>query len=143
MGRIANKRDVLAGLMFVGIGLGALAVATGYRMGTPVRMGAGFFPVLLSGLLVFLGVVVAWGGLRSGEAAAPRLAWRPLLVIAGSVALFAVMLDRAGLVPQVLSRATVPFGPVMTARAALLEARGLIEPGQRYEELVVVGAHRG
>ena len=98
MGRIANKRDVLAGLMFVGIGLGALAVATGYRMGTPVRMGAGFFPVLLSGLLVFLGVVVAWGGLRSGEAAAPRLAWRPLLVIAGSVALFAVMLDRAGLV---------------------------------------------
>ena len=40
MGRIANKRDVLAGLMFVGIGLGALAVATGYRMGTPVRMGA-------------------------------------------------------------------------------------------------------
>ena len=43
-------------------------------------------------------LVVAWGGLRSGEAAAPRLAWRPLLVIAGSVALFAVMLDRAGLV---------------------------------------------
>ena len=41
---------------------------------------------------------VAWGGLRSGEAAAPRLAWRPLLVIAGSVALFAVLLDRAGLV---------------------------------------------
>ena len=94
----SNKRDVLAGLMFVGIGLGALAISTGYRMGTPVRMGAGFFPVLLSGLLVFLGVVVAWGGLRSGEVAAPRLAWRPLLVIAGSVALFAFMLDRAGLV---------------------------------------------
>ena len=34
----------------------------------------------------------------AGEAAAPRLAWRPLLVIAGSVALFAVLLDRAGLV---------------------------------------------
>ncbi|WP_369805057.1 HemK2/MTQ2 family protein methyltransferase [Pseudonocardia sp. MH-G8] len=52
-------------------------------------------------------------------------------------------LDRAGLVPQVLAKATVPFGPVMRARSALLESRGLIGPGQREEELVVVGAHRG
>lgn len=52
-------------------------------------------------------------------------------------------LERAGLVPQVLSRATVPFGPVMHARAALLEARGMIRSGQRFEELVVVGAHHG
>lgn len=51
-------------------------------------------------------------------------------------------LDRAGLVPEVLAKATVPFGPVMTARAALLEARGMIRPGQRFEELVVVGARR-
>jgi release factor glutamine methyltransferase len=51
-------------------------------------------------------------------------------------------LDHAGLVPQVLAKATVPFGPVMRARAALLESRGLIGPGQREEELVVVGAHR-
>lgn len=49
-------------------------------------------------------------------------------------------LGRAGLVPQILAKATVPFGPVMRARAALLEARGLISPGQREEELVVVGA---
>jgi release factor glutamine methyltransferase len=50
-------------------------------------------------------------------------------------------LERAGLCADVLTRATIPFGPVMRSRAALLEARGLIEPGQRYEELVVVGAH--
>jgi release factor glutamine methyltransferase len=50
-------------------------------------------------------------------------------------------LDRAGLVPQVLAKTSVPFGPVMRARAVLLESRGLIVPGQREEELVVVGAH--
>jgi release factor glutamine methyltransferase len=49
----------------------------------------------------------------------------------------------AGLVPRVVAEATVPFGPVMRARAAMLEARGLIGPGQREEDLVVVGAHRG
>jgi release factor glutamine methyltransferase len=50
-------------------------------------------------------------------------------------------LERAGLVPRVVTTATVPFGPVMRGRAAMLEARGLIRPGQREEELVVVGAH--
>jgi release factor glutamine methyltransferase len=49
-------------------------------------------------------------------------------------------LERAGLTAKVLTRATIPFGPVMRARAALLEARGLIRPGQTFEELVVVGA---
>jgi release factor glutamine methyltransferase len=51
-------------------------------------------------------------------------------------------LTRVGLTAQVLDRATVPFGPVMRGRAALLESRGLIRPGQRFEELVVVGARR-
>jgi release factor glutamine methyltransferase len=49
-------------------------------------------------------------------------------------------LGRAGLAPRVLARATVPFGPVMRARTALLEARCLISAGQREEDLVVVGA---
>jgi len=52
-------------------------------------------------------------------------------------------LERAGLVPRVLAKATIPFGPVMRARAAMLEARGLVAPGARMEELVVVGAHHG
>lgn len=48
----------------------------------------------------------------------------------------------AGFSPAVLARATVPFGPVLRSRAAMLERRGLIEPGRRFEELVVVGAVR-
>jgi release factor glutamine methyltransferase len=48
----------------------------------------------------------------------------------------------AGLQAEVLARCTVPFGPVMRLRAAMLEARGLVGPGQRDEELVVIGARR-
>jgi len=47
-------------------------------------------------------------------------------------------LEAAGLDASVVARTIVPFGPVMTARAELLESRGLVAPGQRYEELVVV-----
>ena len=51
-------------------------------------------------------------------------------------------LHRAGLAARELARVTVPFGPVMHARAQLLEARGLVAPGQRSEELVVVEGRR-
>ena len=48
-------------------------------------------------------------------------------------------LTATGFTATVLSRATIPFGPVLRARAAMLESRGLVRPGQRHEELVVVG----
>ena len=53
-------------------------------------------------------------------------------------------LRRAGLAARELTRLTVPFGPVMRSRAAMLEARGFVARGQRSEELVVVeGRRRG
>ena len=45
-----------------------------------------------------------------------------------------------GLKASVVARRTVAFGPVMRARAAWLARRGLIDPDQRHEELVVVRA---
>lgn len=47
-------------------------------------------------------------------------------------------LHHAGLAARELARITVPFGPVMHARARMLEARGFVARGQRSEELVVV-----
>ncbi|MER7666855.1 HemK2/MTQ2 family protein methyltransferase [Kitasatospora sp. NPDC096128] len=47
-------------------------------------------------------------------------------------------LRAAGLSSSVVARRRQPFGPVMTQRAALFERLGLIGPGQRDEELVVV-----
>ncbi len=47
-----------------------------------------------------------------------------------------------GLSSSVAARAVEPFGPVMRGRAGYLEAAGLIEAGQRHEELVVIRADR-
>ena len=50
-------------------------------------------------------------------------------------------LDRmrdAGLEPAVLERRTGPLGPLMAARAPMLEARGRLEPGVREEDLLIV-----
>jgi release factor glutamine methyltransferase len=51
-------------------------------------------------------------------------------------------LERGGLRASVVSRIRQPFGPVMSGRAAWFERQGLIGPGQREEELVVVRGER-
>lgn len=50
----------------------------------------------------------------------------------------AALLERSGLRVDVLERRHGPLGPLLTARAPLLEARGLLAPGVREEDVVVV-----
>ncbi|WP_191303384.1 HemK2/MTQ2 family protein methyltransferase [Lentzea cavernae] len=47
-----------------------------------------------------------------------------------------------GLKASVVQRRWVPFGPVMHGRIGFLEQHGLIESGQRHEELVVIRGDR-
>jgi release factor glutamine methyltransferase len=44
----------------------------------------------------------------------------------------------AGLEPLVVERRRGPLGPLLAARAPMLEARGLLPPGERQEDLLVV-----
>jgi release factor glutamine methyltransferase len=47
-------------------------------------------------------------------------------------------LERTGLRVDVVERHHGPLGPVLSARAELLEARGMLEPGVREEDVVVL-----
>lgn len=47
-------------------------------------------------------------------------------------------LEASGLRADVVERRRGPLGPLLTARAPMLEARGLLAPGTREEEIVVV-----
>lgn len=51
-------------------------------------------------------------------------------------------LGRGGLTARVVAGRTVEFGPVMTDYAPRLEAAGLLEPGRRVEDLVVIRVDR-
>jgi hypothetical protein len=96
--RIRNKKDFLSGLMLVCFGLAVLLIARGYWMGTAFRMGPGYFPVILSLLLIVFGIITSAVALRSGkEVAIPKLAWRPLFVVSAAIVLFGLLLKGAGL----------------------------------------------
>jgi release factor glutamine methyltransferase len=47
-------------------------------------------------------------------------------------------MEAGGLEAEVVARRRGPLGPLMSARAATLEARGLLAPGQRHEDVLVV-----
>lgn len=55
---IKNGKDLWAGLMFLGFGLGFMIASKNYNMGTAVRMGPAYFPTLLGGLLALMGAIV-------------------------------------------------------------------------------------
>jgi release factor glutamine methyltransferase len=53
-------------------------------------------------------------------------------------------LRAGGLEPEVAARHCGPLGPLVSARAEMLEERGLLAPGEREEEmLVIAGSLRG
>jgi release factor glutamine methyltransferase len=47
-------------------------------------------------------------------------------------------IERSGLDPDVAARHRGPLGPILTDRAPLLEERGLLAPGERSEDVVIV-----
>ena len=65
-------------------------------MGTAARMGPGFFPTLLGGLLAVLGLMLSVPALlRDGEPF-PKLHLRPMLMILASIVVFALLLQPLG-----------------------------------------------
>jgi len=98
--RIRNHRDFWAGLMFLVIGAGFALFAQQYALGTPARMGPGFFPTMLGVLLALLGLAIllrAFAGI--GEVVrVGAVRWRPLMLILLAVLVFALALPRLGMV---------------------------------------------
>ena len=96
--RIRAPKDFWSGVMFCGFAVVAILAARGYSSGTAGKMGPGYFPLLLGGLLAALGaILIARSLVLSGEPVA-RFHIVPLAVIATAVCLFGVMIEPLGLV---------------------------------------------
>ena len=101
---LRNRQDFWAGMMFIGIGGMAMFVARGYPFGTTLRMGPGYFPSVLGGILILFGIYVSARGLRRGaEKIKGRWSVRAMIMLPLSVVLFAVLIGRLGLIPALVA----------------------------------------
>ena len=99
--RIRAPKDFWAGLIFVAIGAAFIVLASRYRYGTMHRMGPAMFPTLTGWLLSSLGAFVAFRSFVLAVAPLPRLQARPIGVSLLAIVLFALALQRLGLVAAI------------------------------------------
>ena len=116
MTRRINTPDLAFAAFLVALGALAFALAGELSIGTAAAMGPGYVPRGLALIIMIYGAVL---GLRAGFAGRekfPAIELRPLLLISGSVALFAILLPFAGL-------ALTSFAVVVCAGFAAYDVR--------------------
>jgi len=94
---IRSPKDFWAGLLFMGLGIGAIAVGSRYTLGTAARMGPGYFPTLLSWLIIAIGLVLAVKSIVADGPPIPPIHLRPLTAIVAAILAFGALIDWIGL----------------------------------------------
>jgi hypothetical protein len=98
-----KNRDLWAGMMFIGIGAAAMIAARNYPFGTTLRMGPGFFPILLGGILVLFGIYIMGRGLHNNERIQGNWSVRALIMLPLSMVLFGFLVKVAGFIPALVA----------------------------------------
>ena len=96
--KITHPKDFYSGLMFFGIGLIAMILAFQYPLGTAARMGPGYFPRVLGGILMLLGTILSVRSFREQGPPITPFAWKSIALVLGGVFIFAAIVISIGLV---------------------------------------------
>jgi uncharacterized membrane protein YgdD (TMEM256/DUF423 family) len=127
--QLEKPRDILGGVVVVAIGVGFLLQGRELETGTAARMGPGYFPTVLSCLMIALGAALALLALRKPgeEGWLGRVPWAGILLVVGAVVFFGLTLRGLGLAPSVLAvvLATAWASRYASVRASVPLALGL------------------
>jgi Tripartite tricarboxylate transporter TctB family len=96
-----NKADLAAGLLFILFGAVFGLSALGLEMGTTLRMGPGYFPMVLAVTLSGLGLAIVLGAFASVVEALGPFAWRGMVLILAAPVFFGLTVRGLGFVPAV------------------------------------------
>jgi len=100
---LAKNMDFWAGAIFIGTGAGAILIARDYPFGSTMNMGPGYFPIVLSGILIAFGFYVMLRGLRTNEKIQGNWSLRALIILPFSMTLFGILMDLAGFIPALIA----------------------------------------
>ena len=123
----SRNKDFWAGVMLIVTGAAAVILARDYAFGTMLRMGPGYFPSVLGGVLVLFGLYLLAQGLRGGEMIEGNWSLRALIVLPLSLVMFGLLMDHAGFVPALMALivGSAAAGSEFKLTEALLLAAGL------------------
>jgi uncharacterized membrane protein len=99
---LSNNKDLWAGAMLIATGAATMIIARNYAFGTTLRMGPGYFPTVLSGILILFGLYLVVSGLRSNDEIQGSWPLRAMIVLPLALVLFGVLMTHAGFLPALL-----------------------------------------
>lgn len=125
-----SRNNLFAGGIFIALGGYFALESLNYELGTPVRMGPGYMPLVLGIALAALGLAIAVAGLRRPEEhTGDPPSWRAIGLISVAIIFFGVCIRGLGFVPTVFisalltasaSRNSTLLGAVIIAAALTL-----------------------
>lgn len=119
-----TNKDLWAGLMYIGTGAIGMWIARDYPFGSALRMGPGYFPSVLGGIMVLMGLYVLALGLRKDhEKIQGNLSLRALIVLPISMVVFGILMEHAGFIPAMA--ALIPVSAAAGREFKWLEVIGL------------------
>ena len=118
MNRFLSK-DFLSGLMFIGFGLLALYFGQKLALGTPVRMGPGYVPRMLSLILLALGGLICVVALFTGGEMVERPKWKPITMVTIGIICFAILFEPMTFVPAFFPAGLLPALVVLVLVSSL------------------------
>jgi hypothetical protein len=124
MAEMLKDKDILTGMLFVGIGGAFVIGAADYGMGTTRRMGPGYFPVMIGLVLALVGLILAArSAIRRRPHIIGRLYLRPVASLTASILSFSALINSVGLIAACMACTLVA---------------GLATSETRYKEIILV-----
>jgi uncharacterized membrane protein len=96
-----DPANAACGAIFIAFGAFFGIESLGLDIGTTFRMGPGYFPLVLAGILILLGIVILVQATRAAGEPVGAIAWRGALLILPAPIFFGLTVRGLGFVPAV------------------------------------------
>jgi len=140
--RVRSPQDLGAGILFLLIGAAGIYFGRDLTFGSARNMGPGYFPSIISGLIILAGFVTVGKSLTVDGPAIERFQFRPIFMLMVALAIFGFLISQIGVVitavlmmvaaayarPNVKLVETIIFAVCVSAFVVLLFVYGLNQP---------------
>ena len=113
-----NLRDAAAGAIFFAIGAAFALGARSLETGSAFRMGPGYFPLLLSVILMLLGAIIIASSFASQNQPLGPVPWRGLVLVLAAPVVFGLSVRKLGLVPAIVLTVVLAVAAYLVDRGA-------------------------
>jgi hypothetical protein len=102
--KLRNHKDFWAGIMFLVFGVLFMFWSRTYQLGTAAKMGPGYFPTMLGGIMAFLGFVILLGAFSrsNAEERVSRFGLKEIFLVLLGVTSFALLLNHLGMMLSII-----------------------------------------